>query len=112
MLKEELMKKLDELCQDTRFAEELAACEDTDAMVTFLKTTGINTSVSELEEVLVSVSAQGSDGELSEDTLDTVSGGCIFGALYAFLYKWKKYNFSAGGGNGSFGGGAGGGGGR
>ena len=112
MLKEKLMNTLNELCKNSEFAERLAACDSAEAMATLIRSEGVEVSVSEVNELLETVSAQGNSDELSEDSLDAVSGGSVLGvALYALYKALKKNNFSSGGGgSGSFGGGGGGGG--
>lgn len=111
MKKDELVQQLNHLSQDPAFAEKLATCENTDALVAILETEGIHTNATNLENILSICSSNGNSTELSEDALDNVSGGSIFNSLYAFYKALTKGNFSSGsGGNGSFGGGGGGGG--
>lgn len=111
MKNEELLEQLNQLSQNSAFADKLAVCENTDTLVTILEAEGIHASASELEEALSVFVSNGSNAELSEDVLDNVNGGSIFSSLYAFYKALTKGNFSSGaGGNGSFGGGGGGGG--
>lgn len=111
MKNDELLAQLNQLSQNSAFAEKLATCGNTDTLVTILEAEGVHTSASELEEVLSVFVSNGSDAELSEDVLDNVNGGSFFSSLYAFYKALTKGNFSSGaGGNGSFGGGGGGGG--
>lgn len=110
MRNDELLDRLNHLSQDPSFAEKLAACENTDALVAILEAEGIRTSAGELEATLSVLIANGCNVELSEDVLDNVTGGSIFNSLYAFYKALTKGKSSGGGGNGSFGGGSGGGG--
>lgn len=108
MKKDELWEHLNNLGQDSGFAEKLATCENTDTLVTILEAEGVHTSASELEEVLSVFVSNGSNSELSEDVLDNVSGGSFFSSLYAFYKAVINGNFSGGGGGGAGGGGGGG----
>lgn len=104
MTQMDIAKKIDALSNDPAFAERFAECASADEMAALLLSEGIEISSSELSELLASVAAMNSD-ELSEDSLDTVSGGALIGAgvvAYAVYKLLKK--------KGGFGGGAGGGG--
>lgn len=108
MKKDELWERLNHLGQDSAFAEKLAACENTDSLVTILEAEGIHTSASELEEALCAFVSNDTNAELSEDVLDNVNGGSFFSSLYAFYKAVINGNFSGGGGGGAGGGGGGG----
>ena len=58
-----------------------------------LKANGLDFSIEELEELAEKVTIQQTQGELSEDVLENVSGGSIASqaALYGFFWKHVVY---------------------
>lgn len=80
----------------------LDGAESLDDVVRVCEEAGIAVSREQLEAMDVPMA----DGELSEETLDAVSGGSVAG--WILWYWWRnrgRSRSSGGGGNGSFGGG-------
>lgn len=97
----QISQELEEKIQQAETAEEvIQACAEAGIQVT--------------KEQLEGNALPEAESELSEDMLDTISGGGIFSRIISY-YRAKKYNgggggFSCGGGGGgAFGGGGGGG---
>ena len=82
----------------------LDGAESLDDVVRVCAEAGITISKEQLE-------ASTADGELSENTLDAVSGGGLLADLFDWWRNRGRKRSSGGGGNGSFGGGGSGGGG-
>lgn len=88
-----------------KLQEKLNKAETIDDVVRICAEAGITVSKSQLE----AAEALSSDEELTEETLDAVSGGGLFSWFRLWKY-WHTKRSSGGGGSGSFGGGGGGGG--
>ena len=80
----------------------LDGAESLDDVVRLCEEAGIAVSKEQLEAVDVPMA----DGELSEETLDAVSGGSVAGWILWYWWRNRGRNRSSGGGgSGSFGGG-------
>lgn len=80
----------------------LDSAESLDDVVRVCEGAGIAVSREQLEAMDVPMA----DGELSEETLDAVSGGSVAGWIFWYWLRNRSRNRSSGGGgNGSFGGG-------
>lgn len=78
----------------------LSSAESLDDVVRVCEEAGIAVSREQLEAMDVPMA----DGELSEETLDAVSGGSVAGWILWYWWRNRGRNRSSGG-NGSFGGG-------
>lgn len=109
-----LQKQLARLENDEAFQNALSSANSPAEAVKVLAEYGVKIS----EQELLSLSAGApAEGELTEDSLENVSGGCLIGWIVRYIaasrYSAGGGGFSSGGGGGgSFGGGGGGGGGR
>lgn len=83
MTQTELKKKLDELNENEEFVSRMAECESIEEMVSLFGEQGIIVDADELESALKFSAVQSEDGELSEDSLENVSGGIAFATLCA-----------------------------
>ena len=79
----------------------LDSAESLDDVVRVCEEAGSAVSREQLEAMDVPMA----DGELSEETLDAVSGGSVAGWIFWYWWRNRGRNRSSGGGNGSFGGG-------
>lgn len=76
--------KFEELMNDVSFQEQLSAAAGPEEVVALFAAKGIDVPVEIAAEVFAPVSA---DGELSEDALEDVAGGCLGGSiLYHLCY--------------------------
>lgn len=78
----------------------LDGAESLDDVVRVCEEAGIAVSKEQLEAMDVPMA----DGELTEETLDAVSGGSVVGWIFRYWWRNRGRNRSSGG-NGSFGGG-------
>lgn len=78
----------------------LDSAESLDDVVRLCEEAGIAVSKEQLEAMDVPMA----DGELTEETLDAVSGGSVVGWIFRYWWRNRGRNRSSGG-NGSFGGG-------
>jgi predicted ribosomally synthesized peptide with nif11-like leader len=84
MNQNEMQKKIEELLANAEFADKLAQCETCDEIAALFGTEGIEVSSEELENAMAQVPALNENGEISEDDLEHVSGGCFISGS-AFL---------------------------
>jgi predicted ribosomally synthesized peptide with nif11-like leader len=84
MSQDEMQKKIEALVNNAEFAEKLSRCETCDEIAALFGTEGIAVSGEELETAMERISVQNENGEISEDDLEQVSGGCIVSGT-AFL---------------------------
>ena len=68
-------QKLNELKDNPEFREKLSQAKDLDQAVEILSQYGVEIEKEELEKAAAMVPA--GEGELNEDALDNVSGGCM-----------------------------------
>jgi predicted ribosomally synthesized peptide with nif11-like leader len=70
---DEMMKKVEELSQNEEFKARIAQLESAEEIAAAFRTEGVEVTAEELQTAL----ATQQSGELSEDSLDGVSGGLI-----------------------------------
>ena len=75
MSREELKEKLNELLEDPQFVDALSTTKSAEDMARLLGEYGVNVTAEELEGLVASVPAT---GELSEEDLEAVAGGCAY----------------------------------
>ena len=107
MVRKEIEGKLQALLNDANFLDEVAGCENMDAVLKQFRNHGVDASPAEIEEFLALQAMPTSTSELSADDLDAVSGGSVLSALYKW-YRKITGRSSGGGGGHAFGGGGGG----
>lgn len=83
MTQEELKQKLDELNENEEFLSRMAECESIEEMVSLFSEQGVIVDAAELESALKLAAVQSEEGELNEDSLESVSGGIAFATLCA-----------------------------
>ena len=75
MSREELTEKVNELLENPQFVEALTETKSREDMARVLGEFGVKVTAEELDDILASVPAS---GELSEEDLEAVSGGCSY----------------------------------
>ncbi len=114
MNSETILQKLEQLDENEAFRTAMSNAGSPKEAVKVLAEYGVE--ISEQELLSLSAGAQ-AEGELTEDSLENVSGGCLIRWIVRYIAR-SRYSgggggfSSGGGGGGSFGGGGGGGGGR
>lgn len=75
------MEKMQVVMQDKQYVKELMALESIEDIKDKFACAGIDFTTEEIEELVAAVvaSTASEDGELSENTLDNVTGGSILG---------------------------------
>jgi hypothetical protein len=76
MSQNEMQKKIEELLANAEFADKLFQCETCGEIAALFETEGIEVSGEELETAMERVAARNENGEIGENDLEQVSGGC------------------------------------
>lgn len=95
----ELKNKIDALCADKEFCENMAMCSTVDELVELFAAEGIEIDAAEMEDALAASQAAQGTGELNEGDLDNVAGGFVSGTAFligSILYSagciaWAAY---------------------
>ncbi len=82
MIRDEIMEKLGPLMEDETFMAVLKNCEGEDALLSLLAEKGIELTDEEIAEFKACAEEP---GELGEDDLENVSGGCVSLITMAFI---------------------------
>lgn len=80
-------KKLEALAADKAFIEKLAKMGSVEEITKAINEAGVNITVEEMEQARVMFESQGE--ELSENSLDAVSGGGIGGIIVGGILIWS-----------------------
>lgn len=84
MNENEILLKIQQLQNDPEFIERARKAESLEAFRTLLASEGIDVSEEKLQSVATGMET---DGEISEEALEGVSGGMLIGA-FPWLVRW------------------------
>lgn len=91
----DMKKKLDELLADKAFVEKLAQMESVEEITEALNAAGIEITVDEMVQAQEMIQNQES-GELSAESLDSVAGGSLIGAVIIGGAVWSALSAACG----------------
>lgn len=93
------MNEIKALFEDKDFADKIAMCNTPAEMAAVFTAAGVEVDSAAFEEALAMAVVNEKNGELNEDDLDDISGGCPF-LVGAVLYSigclaWAAYSVSS-----------------
>ena len=95
-MKQYEMNEIKTLFEDKDFSDKIAMCNSPAEMAAVFTEAGVEVDPITFEEALAAAVVNEKNGELSEDDLDSISGGCPFlvgAALYSIgCLAWACYS--------------------